>query len=345
VTAVAEVAPRVGVKAACEALVIPRASFYRVRAAAAAEPWPAEDSERRPRRSPRALTDAERERVLELLHSDRFVDSAPEEVYATLLDEQTYLCAPRTMYRILHDNNEARERRNQLRRPAYAKPELLATRPNEVWSWDITKLLGPAKWTYFYLYVILDIFSRYVTGWMVAHAERTALAERLIAESCAKEAIEPGELTLHADRGPSMTSKPVAFLLADLGVTKTHNRPYTSADNPFSESHFKTLKYRPEFPRRFDSIRHARDFCATFFPWYNFHHRHSGIAYLTPHVVHHRLAEQVLDQRRTTLETAHRSHPERFVRGVPTPPQLPDAVYINPPTAADRNGGKDLETQ
>jgi len=345
VSAIAEVAPGVGVKAACEALVVPRTSFYRARAAATVGPMLAADTESRPRRSPRALSEEEREGVLAVLHSDRFVDSAPEEVYATLLDEQTYLCAPRTMYRILHDNKEVRERRNQLRRPAYAKPELLATKPNEVWSWDITKLLGPAKWTYFYLYVILDIFSRYVTGWMVAHAERAALAERLIAETCAKEAIEPGELTLHADRGPSMTAKPVAFLLADLGVTKTHSRPYTSADNPSSESHFKTLKYRPEFPRRFDSVRHARDFCAAFFPWYNFHHRHSGIAYLTPHVVHHGLAEQVLQQRRATLEAAHRSHPERFIRGAPTPAKLPSAVYINPPAAPTDGTTTDQETQ
>lgn len=344
-TAITEVAPGVGVKAACEALALPRASFYRARAAAAGGPKAAEESGRRPRRCPRALSDEERMKVLEVLHSDRFVDSSPEEVCATLLDEKTYLCSPRTMYRILHDNDEVRERRNQLRRPTYNKPELLATRPNEVWSWDITKLLGPAKWTYFYLYVILDIFSRYVTGWMVAHAERAALAERLIEEAWAKEAIEPGELTLHADRGPAMTSKPVAFLLADLGVTKTHSRPYTSADNPFSESHFKTLKYRPEFPRRFDSIRHARGFCATFFPWYNFHHRHSGIAHLTPHVVHHGLAEQVLAQRRTTLDLAHRAHPERFVRGAPTPAQPPSAVYINPPAAPDGDGGTDQGAQ
>lgn len=342
--AIAEIAPEVGVTAACEALAVPRASFYRARAASTAGPRLAEDSERPSRRSPRALSDEERKRVLDVLHSDRFVDSAPEEVYATLLDEEIYLCSPRTMYRILHDNKEVRERRNQLRRPAYTKPELLATQPNEVWSWDITKLLGPAKWTYYYLYVILDIFSRYVTGWMVADAERTALAERLIEETCAKEAIEPGDLTLHADRGPSMTSKPVAFLLADLGVTKTHSRPYTSADNPFSESHFKTLKYRPEFPRRFDSIRHSRDFCATFFPWYNFHHRHSGIAHLTPHVVHRGLAEQVLNQRQIALDAAHRSHPERFVHGTPAPAKLPSAVYINPPAAPADGSTTDQET-
>lgn len=333
-TAIEEVGVDVGVASACEALAVPRASYYRSRARAAAGSVEPASRPRRP--PPRALSNTERQGVLEVLHSDRFVDAAPEEVYATLLDEQTYLCSPRTMYRILHAHGEVRERRNQLRRPAYSKPELLATRPNEVWSWDITKLLGPAKWTYYYLYVIMDIFSRYVTGWMVAHAERAVLAERLISESCMKEAVEPGDLTLHADRGPAMTSKPVAFLLADLGVTKTHSRPYTSADNPFSESHFKTLKYRPAFPRRFDSIGHARTFCAEFFRWYNFDHRHSGIAHLTPHVVHHGLAEQVLEQRRTILEAAHRTHPNRFLNGIPLPACLPEAVYINPPaTDAD----------
>lgn len=328
-TAIEEVAVDVGVASACAALAVPRASFYRSRTRSATAPVEPGTRPRRP--SPRTLSDEERRGVLEVLHSERFVDAAPEEVYATLLDEQTYLCSPRTMYRILHAYDEVRERRNQLRRPAYSKPELLATRPNEVWSWDITKLLGPAKWTYYYLYVIMDIFSRYVTGWMVAHAERAVLAERLISESCMKEAVEPGDLTLHADRGSSMTSKPVAFLLADLGVTKSHSRPYTSADNPFSESHFKTLKYRPEFPRRFDSIGHARTFCAEFFQWYNFDHRHSGIAHLTPHVVHHGLAQQVLEQRRAILLAAHRAHPNRFVNGTPSPACLPEAVYINPP--------------
>ena len=329
--AIQEVGADVGVSSACDALAVPRASFYRSRARAEAGSVEPPIRPRRP--SPRALSETERQGVLEVLHSERFVDAAPEEVYATLLDEQTYLCSPRTMYRILHAHGEVRERRNQLRRPAYSKPELLATRPNEVWSWDITKLLGPAKWTYYYLYVIMDIFSRYVTGWMVAHAERAVLAERLIAESCMKEAIDPGELTVHADRGPAMTSKPVAFLLADMGVTKTHSRPYTSADNPFSESHFKTLKYRPSFPRWFDSIGHARAFCAEFFRWYNFQHRHSGIAHLTPHVVHHGLAEQVLEQRRATLLAAHRSRPDRFVHGTPSPACLPQAVYINPPAS------------
>jgi putative transposase len=283
-------------------------------------------------RHPRALWEVERAQVLGLLHSDRFVDFAPEVVHATLLDEGTYLCSPRTMYRILDDHKEVRDRRNQLQRPVYAKPELLATAPNQVWSWDITKLLGPAKWTYFYLYVILDIFSRYVVGWMIARAERASLAMRLIDETCAKQAIEPAQLTIHADRGPSMASKPVAFLLADLGVTKTHSRPHTSNDNPYSESHFKTLKYRPDFPARFDAIEHARDFCRAFFSWYNFDHRHSGIAFLTPHVVHHGLAEPALTIRHATLMAAYHAHPERFFRGAPVPTALPAQVFINPPT-------------
>ncbi len=239
----------------------------------------------------RALSAAERQVVLDTLHSEAFVDKAPAEVWATLLDQGTYLCSPRTMYRILDDAQEVRERRDQLRHPAYKKPELLARAPNEVWSWDITKLLGPAKWTYFYLYVILDIFSRYVVGWMVADCESATLANQLIEQTCAKQGILPGQLTLHADRGTSMKPKAVALLLSDLGVTKTHSRPHVSDDNPFSESHFRTLKYRPgfptDFPGRFGSIQDARAFCRSFFPWYNTEHRHSGIGLLTPENVHY----------------------------------------------------------
>jgi putative transposase len=223
---------------------------------------------------------------LDILHEPRFVDLAPAQVYAGLLDEGRYVCSQRTMYRILEAHQEVRERRDQLRHPSYAAPQLLATRPNQLWSWDITKLLGPAKWTYFYLYVILDVFSRYVVGWMVAHRESATLAEKLIRAICARQGIAPGALTLHADRGSSMTSKPVAFLLADLGVTKTHSRPHVSDDNPFSEAQFKTLKYRPEFPDRFGSIVDARGFCQRFFPWYNTEHHHSGIGLLTPADVH-----------------------------------------------------------
>jgi putative transposase len=238
------------------------------------------------------------------------------------------------MYRILDEQGEVKERRNQLRHPAYQKPELLATGPNQVWSWDITKLLGPAKWSYFYLYVILDIFSRCVVGWMVARRESAALAEKLIQETCQKQGIQPGQLTLHADRGTSMKSKPVALLLSDLGVTKTHSRPYTSEDNPYSEAQFKTLKYRPDFPERFGSPEDARGFCQTFFTWYNKEHHHSGIALLTPEVVHYGQAEAVFKIREKTLIAAYEAHPERFVKKVPAPPMLPEAAWINPPKPA-----------
>jgi putative transposase len=238
------------------------------------------------------------------------------------------------MYRILEENQEVRERRDQLRHPHYAAPELLATAPNQVWSWDITKLLGPAKWTYFYLYVILDIFSRYVVGWMVAHHESAALAKKLIEQSCARQGILAGQLSLHADRGPSMKSKPVALLLSDLGVTKTHSRPYVSNDNPFSEAQFKTMKYRPDFPERFGSIQDSRSFGHVFFPWYNNEHRHSGLAMLTPHEVHYGLAEKRVEARARVLAAAFAAHPERFVAGVPRPPALPTEVWINKPKVA-----------
>jgi putative transposase len=235
------------------------------------------------------------------------------------------------MYRILDSAQEVKERRDQVRRPHYLKPELLAVAPNQVWSWDITKLMGPVKWTYFYLYVILDIFSRYAVGWMVAHRESAALAERLIGETCEKQGIEPGQLTLHADRGTSMTSKPVALLLADLGVVKTHSRPQVSNDNPFSESQFKTMKYRPEFPDRFGSLEDSRAFCRVFFPWYNDQHHHSALGFLTPAVVHFGLAGAVRQRRKEVLKAAYSAHPERFVRGTPEPAALPQAVWINPP--------------
>ena len=247
-----------------------RSTLYRRRQPVTSKP------KRRPRPH-RALDETEREEVLGALHCERFVDKAPAQVWATLLDEGTYLCSIRTMYRILEEHGEVRERRNQRRHPNYTKPELLAEAPNQVWSWDITKLRGPVKWTYYYLYVILDIFSRYVVGWMLAHRESAALAQRLIAESCRKQDIEPDQLTLHADRGSSMRSKPVGLLLADLGVTKTHSRPYVSNDNPYSESQFKTMKYCPQFPSRFGSAEDGRLFCCGFFDYYNFHHRHSGI--------------------------------------------------------------------
>jgi len=277
--------------------------------------------------------------VLEQLHSERFRDKPPVQIYATLLDEGTYLCSIRTMYRLLEENHEVRERRNQLTHPSYQKPELLATGANQVWSWDITKLLGPAKWTYFYLYVILDIFSRYVVGWMVAPRESAELAKRLIGESCCKQGIAPGQLTLHADRGSSMRSKPVAFLLADLGVTKSHSRPHVSDDNPFSESQFKTLKYRPEFPDRFGSIEDARRFCQIFFCWYNTEHHHSGIGLLTPETLHYGRAEEVNQRRQDVLSQAYERYPERFVRAHPKPPDKPTAVWINKPVVTPATEG------
>jgi putative transposase len=318
----------------CRALKIARATFYRRRVTPGLDARARAGRLAPERASHRALSASERQTVLDTLHRPRFADKAPHEVYATLLDEGVYLCSIRTMYRILDANKEVRERRDQLRHPLYAKPELLAVAPNQVWSWDITKLLGPAKWTYYYLYVILDIFSRYVVGWMVAARESQALASRLIAETLAKQQIAPGQLTLHADRGSSMKSKGVAMLLADLGVTKTHSRPHTSNDNPFSESQFKTLKYRPEFPKRFGSIQDARAFCRSFFPWYNTEHYHSNLGLLTPQAVHHCQGEAITEARAEVLSAAYHAHPERFVRRPPTPLKLPDAVWINPPMPA-----------
>lgn len=321
----------VGTSAACKALDIARPTFYRRIAAKTKK-----TATHRPA-PPRALSEAERQKVLDILHTDRFIDKAPIEVYATLLDEQTYHCSARTMYRILAETGEVRERRDQVRHPHYKAPELLATGPNQVWSWDITKLLGPVKWSYFYLYVILDIFSRYVVGWMVAEGESSILAKRLIGETCEKQHIAPGQLTIHADRGSSMKSKPVALLMADLGVTKTHSRPHVSDDNPYSESQFKTLKYRPGFPDRFGSIQDARSFCQEFFPWYNNEHRHSGIGLMTPEMVHYGKSERVTSQRQIVLASAFDAHPERFVSGMPTPPELPDAAWINKPKAESQS--------
>jgi putative transposase len=323
---VTELADVVGVKAACESLGLPRASFYRRRS-----PADPPESARRPS-PPRALDAEERTAVLEVLHQERFQDRSPAAVQATLLDEGRYLCSARTMYRLLEQQGESRERRDQLAHPSYAKPELLATAPNQLWSWDITKLLGPAKWTYYYLYVILDVFSRYVTGWMVAYRESAELAKQLIQQTVQKYSIPQGQLTLHADRGTSMRSKPVAFLLADLGVTKTHSRPYTSDDNPYSESQFRTMKYRPDFPNFFGCIQDSRAFCQRFFPWYNEEHRHSGLGLLTPAMVHFGEAPAVLAHRQTILDAAYQAHPERFVRRPPRPLALPTEVWINKPT-------------
>lgn len=318
-----DLSKRIGRKAACTLLGVPRSSLYRARQARKAP--------RTVKISLRALSAAEKEAVRQELNSDRFQDCAPREVYATLLDEDRYLCSWRSMYRILAEHDEVRERRNQLRHPSYAKPELLATAPNQLWSWDITKLLGPTKWTYYYLYVILDVFSRYVTGWMIAERESAALAEELIAQTCARQGIQPGQLTIHADRGGAMTSKPIAVLFADLGVTKTHSRPHVSNDNPYSEAQFKTLKYRPDYPTHFGSRQDARVWAHTFFAWYNYEHHHTGLALLTPADVHFHRAQVVLQKRQAVLQAAYEKTPERFVKGPPIPMQLPPAVWINPP--------------
>jgi putative transposase len=276
-TAIAELAPRIGVRDACQAVGTPQASYYRRHRNSPPPVRPAPIAYR-DRHQPKALSQAERRAILDVLHSERFVDMAPAEVWATLLDEGVYLGSISTFYRLLRQAGETRERRRQATHPASVKPELVAYQPNSVWSWDITKLRGPVKWTYYYLYVILDIFSRYVVGWMVAGRESAGLAEVLIRQTCAKQGIRADQLTIHADRGSSMTSKPVALLLADLGVTQSHSRPHVSDDNPFSESQFKTLKYRPDFPGRFDSIEAARRHCQSFFAWYNDDHRFLGLA-------------------------------------------------------------------
>jgi putative transposase len=325
--AIGELAPIVGTKAACAVVGRPRASHYRQHRKGPPPPKP----ERVATPQPRALSEVERKEVLRVLHDPAQVDEAPATVYAKLLDQGIYLASTSTMYRILRAKGEVRERRRQATHPSAAKPELLATRPNAVWSWDITKLLGPVKWTWFYLYVIIDIYSRYVPGWMLARAERALLAERLLADTITKQAVDRGQLTIHADRGPSMASKPVAFLLADLGVTKSHSRPHCSNDNPYSEAQFKTLKYRPEFPDRFGSYEDALAFCRRFFGWYNHEHRHSGIGFHTPADVHYGRAEQVRAGRAVVLEGAYAAHPERFVRKPPTPPQPPTAAWINQP--------------
>jgi putative transposase len=324
--AIEELSPRVGTAVACRSLGVPRATLYRRRRPKL--PMPAAIPRPQP---PRALSEQERQQVVDMLHSEPFADKAPAEVYAALLDQGQYLCSIRTMYRVLDSRQEVRERRDQLRHPAYHKPQLVATGPNQVWSWDITKLLGPAKWTYFHLYVILDIFSRYVVGWMLARRESEHLAERLIRETVVKQGIVRDQLTIHSDRGPSMRSQTVAQLLATLGITKSHSRPHVSDDNPFSESQFKTLKYRPEFPDRFGSIEHGLDFCGQFFHWQNDEHHHWGLGLLTPATVHFGQAEAVLTARQAVLTAAHAAHPERFVRQHPRPLSLPSEVWINPP--------------
>jgi len=325
--AVAELEPIVGVREACRALGEPRARWYRRHRKSPAPPAP----ERVPTPQPRALSEVERKEVRRVLNSDEHVDEAPATVYAKLLDAGVYLASISTMYRVLRAHDEVRDRRRHATHPARVKPELVASAPNQVYSWDITKLLGPVKWTYYYLYVVIDIYSRYVPGWMLAHSENAKLAEALLADTVAKQRIAYGQLTVHADRGSPMVAKPVAFLLADLGVTKSHSRPHVSNDNPYSESQFRTLKYRPEFPDRFGCYEDAHAFCARFFGWYNEEHRHSGIGLHTPADVHYGRAEALRAKRAVVLNGAYAAHPERFVRKPPEPPALPTAVWINEP--------------
>lgn len=318
-----QLATKVGTAPAGRALGVARSSWYqRRRPKVMIKPRPQPE---------RALTPVEREEVLKVWYSERFMDKTPAEAYTALLDEGVYLCSIRTMYRILAENHAARDRRNQRRHPNYVKPELLATAPHQVWSWDITKLKGPVKWSYFCLYVIMDSFSRYVVGWMIAYRESATLAKRLSKDTYEKQGITGEGLTLHADRGTSMTAKTVALLLADLGVTKTHSRPHVSDDNPYSEAQFRTLKYRPDFPDRFGSIEDARVFCQGFFSWYNAEHYHSGIGMLTPEMLHYGQAKEVVIARQKVLAEAYAAHPERFVRRPPKPADIPDSAWINKP--------------
>ena len=324
---VRELVPQIGVVAACSTLAVNRACVYRDRA----RPRTGSRPPTHRLRPPLAFSGSEQQTLLSILDSERFAEVAPASIFATLLDEGRYHGSARTMYRLLAAHKQSAERRRQRVHPVYNKPELLATRPNEVWSWDITKLKGPAKWTCFHLYVVMDIFSRYVVGWMLAPHESAELAEQLIAETAAKQNILPGTLTLHADRGSSMRSKPVAALLADLNILKSHSRPHVSDDNPYSESQFKTLKYRPDFPERFGCIEDARAYCQQFFIWYNTMHRHSGIGLMSPSIVHHAQAKALTEQRASTLVTAFNANPQRFKNKTPKPPALPTAAWINPP--------------
>jgi len=325
--AITQLEPLIGTRKACRATGRPQASHYRRHRQSPAPVRP--PRERKPQ--PRALSAAERAQVRAVLNSQEHVDKAPATVYHELLDSGVYLASTSTMYRILREHDEVHERRRQAVHPARVKPELVAEGPNCVWSWDITKLHGPAKWTYYHLYVILDIYSRYVAGWLLAESESAALAEKLLADTITKHGIDRDRLTIHADNGSSMASKPVAFLLADLGVTKTHSRPHTSNDNPYSEAQFRTLKYRPDFPDQFDSIQHARTFCQAFFGWYNTDHYHSGIGYHHPVDVHYGHAHAVHQARADVLTTAYTRNPERFVRKHPEPHALPTSVWINKP--------------
>jgi len=329
-----QLAATIGTAPACQALDVPRTSYYRAQSpGVSSEPLP-ELAPVAKASSPRALSTIETAQVLQVLNSERFQDQAVREVYATLLDEGTYLCSWRTMYRLLDRHQEVRERRNLLSHPAYAKPELLATAPKRLWSWDITKLRGPTPGSYYCLYVLLDVFSRYVVGWMIAERESEDLAQELIQATYTKQGIPVGQLAIHADNGSAMISKTIAQLLIDLGVTKTHSRPHVSDDNPYSEAQFKTMKYRPNYPARFGCLADARAWAQVFFTWYNHEHHHTGLGLLTPAVVHHAQADTVLQLRQETLQTAYAAHPERFVKGSPRAARPPAAVWINSPKPA-----------
>lgn len=339
ITAAEELAQITGVTTACQILNIPRSSLYRARQPAQKMQAPSNQ-----RGKPaRALSDEEKAEVRNVLNSERFQDQSPREVYAALLDEDEYLCHWRTMYRVLDEDKEVRERRNQLRHPVYAKPELLATGPNQLWSWDITKLRGPATWTYYYLYVMLDVYSRYVVGWLLAERESATLAKELTTAACAKQQVEPGQLTIHADRGGAMIAKSMTLLLSDLGVNQSHSRPHVSDDNPYSEAQFRTLKYSPGYPDRFGSLADARQWGERFFTWYNQAHHHTSLHLLTPADVHYGRAQEKLAQRQVVLERAYAAHPERFVNGSPTTPPLATAVWINRPPAADSSESPQIE--
>lgn len=322
-----ELAKQIGERAACRYLGAGRATLQR-------RSKPAVVASERSHVTPRRLTDEERQAMLDFAHSDRFADLSAREIYATLLDEGTYIGSISTWYRVLRAAGETRERRRQATHPARVKPELVATAPGEVWSWDITKLLGPQKWTYFYLYVVLDVFSRYVVAWRLETRESAILAEELFAAAVAREGVDPARLTVHADGGPSMTSKTLTQFFADLGITKSRSRPHVSNDNPYSEAQFKTLKYTPTFPGHFANIQQARDYIRRLITWYNEDHRHSGIALLTPSDVHHGRADERNVVRSLILLDAWKAHPERFVHGQPQPPKLAPIVYINQPEAA-----------
>lgn len=317
----------VGRVRACAALGLSRATWYRHHRKS---PPPAKPKRER-KRHPRALSEAEEAEVLAVLRSAEFVDMAPAEIYAVLLDRGTYLCSQATMYRILRRHGEVRERRRQATHPPRKKPELIATAPNRVWSWDITKLKGPYRGSYFCLYTIIDIYSRYTVGWMIAASENKELAEQFLSSTITKYPVEQGQLTIHSDRGSPMIAHNVAQMLSNMGVTKSHSRPKTSNDNPYSESQYKTLKYRHDFPDRFGCIEDARTWCTGFFDWYNLAHRHSGIAMHAPFDVHFGLADQLREMRADVLASVYQQHPERFVRKPPEPPKLPEAAWINKP--------------